>query len=158
MNPQDPLANLEPLRQGELIGWWPLAPGWWMLLALVIALLVVLAYYLHRRYKRNAYRRMALVQLQSLHAAYNAQHNASDYLSQLNALLKSVALRAYPREQVAAAHGLQWRNFLNEGLPPTLQFPASFEAAAYQKTCPELDHAQLQLSARHWIKKHKASI
>lgn len=158
MNPQDPLANLKPLRPGELIGWWPPAPGWWLLLAIVIVALAALTFYLLKRYQRNAYRRVALARLQSLHATYDTQRNASDYLAQLNALLKSVALRAYPREQVAATHGMQWRNFLNQGLPPALQFPADFDAAAYQKTCPELDLAQLQLSARHWIKKHKASV
>jgi hypothetical protein len=158
MNPQDPLANLQPLRQGEPIGWWPLAPGWWVLLAIAIVTLAVLAYLMHRRYQRNAYRRVALARLQALHSRYNAQHNTGDYLAQLNSLLKSVALRAYPREQVAAAHGFHWRTFLNQDLPPALQFPAEFDAAAYQRTCPELDLAQLQSAARHWIKTHKAAL
>ena len=35
MNPQDPLAALHPLRTPEPIGWWPLAPGWWVLLMFV---------------------------------------------------------------------------------------------------------------------------
>ena len=157
MNPQDPLANLQPLRAGEAIDWWPLAPGWWVLLAIAIALLFALALHLRRRHQRNAYRRIALAQLQALHTAYTSEQNASDYLSRLNALLKSVALRAYPREQVASTYGVQWRNFLNRDLPPALQFPPGFEAAAYQKTCPDLDLARLHLSARHWICKHKAS-
>jgi glucan phosphoethanolaminetransferase (alkaline phosphatase superfamily) len=158
VNPQDPLANLKPLRVGEAIGWWPPAPGWWLLVGIVIVLLAVLAYLLRRHYKRNAYRRVALARLKSLHAAYDTGRNSSDYLAQLNALLKSVALRAFPREQVAAAHGSHWRAFLNAGLPPTLQFPADFDAAAYQKSCPDIDVAQLQQAAQHWIRKHKASL
>lgn len=157
MNPQDPLANLQPLRQGELIGWWPPAPGWWVLLALVVAGLAALAWYLRRHYRRNSYRRAALLRLQSLQADYATHHDASTYLAQLNALLKSVALRAYPRAQVAAKHGMQWRNFLNQDMPPEFHFPAGFDAAVYQKTCPDLDVAQLQAAARHWIRKHRAT-
>jgi len=66
MNPQDPLANLNPLRQPELISWWPLAPGWWLLLAIVLLGLSALVYFLIRRHRDNAYRRRALQQLQRL--------------------------------------------------------------------------------------------
>jgi hypothetical protein len=158
VNPQDPLANLQPLRQGDIIGWWPPAPGWWLLLVIVLATLGMVAFYLLRRYRRNAYRRVALARLQSLHAVYDAQPNANDYLTQLNMLLKSVALRAYPREQVAATHGSHWRAFLNQGMPSALHFPTGFDTAAYQKDCPDIDLAQLQLSAQHWIRKHKATL
>jgi len=156
VNPQDPLAALQPLRQGELIGWWPPAPGWWMLLALTLLILATLIYLIRGWFRRNAYRRAALQRLQSLYTQYDADHNAGDYIVQLNALLKSVALRAYPRERVAAAHGMQWRTFLNQDLPPALQLQHDFDEAAYQESCPDLDIAQVQMAAQHWIRKHRS--
>ena len=153
MNPQDPLANLHPLRQPDLIGWWPPAPGWWLLLLAAILCLVSLIYVLLKRYKRNAYKRRALIQLQSLHADYHARKEHSQYLSELNTLLKSVALVAYPRADIAASHGEAWRTFLNTSLPQEEHFDA-----VYQKTCPEIDVEQMHRSAHHWIKHHKAAL
>ena len=77
MNPQDPLADLHPLRQPELIGWWPPALGWWLLLLAVILCVASLVYVLLWRYRRNAYRRRALIQLQSLHTDYHARKEYS---------------------------------------------------------------------------------
>ena len=157
MNPQDPLADLHPLRQPELIGWWPLAPGWWLLLCVSIVTVAVLIYLLRRQYTRNAYRRRALLQLRALHEQYQTDGNASDYLAHINALLKGVALLAYPRATVAAQHGESWRTFLNLTLPPDAQLPSDFDNAIYQSQAPDLDMTQLHDAALHWIKKHKAA-
>ena len=157
MNPQDPLANLHPLRAPELIGWWPPAPGWWLLLLAGLLVIASLVYWLHRRYARNRYRRVALLQLRALHMDYLAKLDAGQYLGQLNALLKSVALLAYPRAVVAAQHGADWRAFLNRSLPPGEQLPREFDTAVYQKTCPEIDVALVHNAAQHWIKRHRAT-
>lgn len=156
MNPQDPLANLHPLRAPDPIGWWPLAPGWWMLLLAGIILAATLAYLLRKRYRKNAYRRRALLQLQSLQRDYLAKSDAGLYLSQINALLKSAALLAYPRTEVAAQHGRTWREFLNRSLPPAEQLPPTFDDAVYQKTRSEIDVVHVHRAAQHWIRRHKA--
>lgn len=157
MNPQDPLAGLHPLRQPELIGWWPPAPGWWLLSCLVIIVAAVLVYLLRKRRAKNAYRRRALRQLQALHAQYQADADAGNYLSRINALLKSVALLAYPRATVAAQHGAAWRTFLNRSLPPAAQLQSDFDDALYQRHGPEIDVAQVYRAAEHWIRKHRAA-
>jgi len=157
VNPQDPLAKLHPLRLPEPIGWWPLAPGWWILVLALLLLGATLAYLLYQRYRRNAYRRRALRQLQSLQLDYLAKSDTGLYLSQINALLKSAALMAYPRTEVAAQHGEAWRTFLNRSLPPAEQLQPAFNDAAYQKTCPEIDVVQVHRAAQHWIKRHRAT-
>ena len=155
MNPQDPLANLNPLRQPELITWWPLAPGWWLLLCIALLGLAALVYFLVRRYRGNAYRRRALQQLQQLQQEYLVDRDASAYLAKTNALLKSVALVAYPRRDVAARSGEQWLNFLNDPLSATEQFQPGFVTAAYQRVCPQIDMEQIHRSAATWIKRHE---
>lgn len=157
MNPQDPLANLHPLRQPDLIGWWPLAPGWWVLLTVILVSLAALAYVLIRRYRANAYRRRALAQLQALHQQYLAEDNASRFLAQTNALLKSVAIRAYSRRDVAARHGRDWLLFLNSRGNNAEQFQAEFATAAYRANCPQMDMEQVYRAAQAWIKRHEVA-
>ena len=157
MNAPDPLAALHPLRSPELVGWWPPAPGWWALLVGALLLVAILAYLWRRRHRKNAYRRRALGQLQLLHTEFLAKRDSGLYFSQINALLKSVALLAYPRAEVAARHGADWRAFLNRSLPPTEQLQPAFDDAAYQKSCPEIDMAQVHRAARLWIARHKVA-
>jgi hypothetical protein len=116
-----------------------------------------LAYLLYKRHQRNAYRRRALLQLDSLHSRYQASGDHSHYLEHINGLLKSVALLAYPRPEVAAQHGESWRTFLNRSLPPAEHFQPAFDDAAYQKTLPEIDVAQVHRAAQHWIRLHKVT-
>ena len=156
MTPQDPLAGLHPLREPAAIGWWPPAPGWWALLVIVLASAALLGYFLRRRYRNNAYRRRALAQLATLRRQYQDEGNRLHYVEQLNALLKSVALVAYPRQLVAGRHGEAWRNFLNESLPPADHFTPAFDDAAYQRTPPGFDPDQLHRSADYWIRHHRA--
>lgn len=157
MNPQDPLANLNPLRQPELISWWPLAPGWWLLLAIVLLGLSALVYFLVRRHRDNAYRRRALQQLQRLQQEYLVERNTSAYLAKTNALLKSVALLAYPRREVAASSGEEWLSFLNNPLSDAEQFQPEFVTGAYQRVCPQIDMEQIHRSATKWIKRHEVT-
>ena len=157
MNPQDPLANLHPLRQPEMIGWWPPAPGWWLLLCLILVVIGLLIYLVRRHYRKNAYRRRALLQLKMLQAQYQKDNNSGEYLRAVNALLKSAALLAYPRSTVASRHGEAWRTFLNLSLPPSLQLHSDFDTAVYQDSAPQIDMAKMYRASQHWIKKHKAA-
>ena len=158
MNPQDPLANLQPLRQPEMIGWWPPAPGWWLLLCLTILTLCIVVYLLRRHRRKNAYRRQAMRQLQALQHQYQSDGDVAVYVGGVNALLKGVALLAYPRASVASQHGESWRAFLNLTLPPDLQLPEAFDNAAYQPETPEIDPARVHSAALHWIRKHRAAV
>lgn len=162
MNPQDPLAALNPLREPASIGWWPLAPGWWVLITLIIIAIVVLCYILHKRYKRNAYRRLALIQLKEIATdlEVNAEDNARVHtaVTATNALLKAVALRVFPRHDIAALFGTAWLEFLNSTAGKgTGTFPTEFSNAAYQRQNPNLDMQQISTAAEHWIKTHRAS-
>ena len=156
MNP-DPLAALHPLREPAAVGWWPPAPGWWVLLLLALAVIAVTCYLLWRRYQRGAYRRRALRQLEQLHCQHAQNPDNGRYLEGVNALLKSVALVAYPARDVASRHGESWRLFLNEHLPGDEQFTEEFGDAAYRQTPPAIDEQKLYRSASYWIRHHKVA-
>ncbi|NND66923.1 MAG: DUF4381 domain-containing protein [Halioglobus sp.] len=154
MNPGDPLAQLAPLRQPEQISWWPPAPGWWVLAAVLLALLAFALYRLWQRYQRNAYRRQALRQLALLREEAS---DSREFVTALNALLKSTALAAYPRRDIAAQHGARWCTFLNDSLEPEQQFAAEFIDAAYTGADVALDRERLAHSAECWIRRHRGA-
>ena len=158
MNPQDPLAALHPLREPVAIGWWPPAPGWWLLAALVLAAMLALAWQALRRYRANAYRRRALAQLAELAAGYQQHADPQRFLADTNALLKSVALLAYPRREVAACSGAKWLALLNCSLRQEEQFPEGFVSGAYTRQCPRIDTDQILRAASSWIRRHEASL
>ena len=162
MNPQDPLAALHPLREPAAIGWWPLAPGWWLLIAVAILAIGILCYYLARRYRANAYRRLALAQLQQIQEHYHNRTEDEGHLQKIagetNSLLKAVALRAFSREDIASLSGEAWLEFLNttqSGKAKESEFPSGFANAAYVPGAPDLDNEALFRAAKAWISHHR---
>lgn len=110
----DPLAELQDIHLPEAASWWPLAPGWIVLIAL---LMIAIGFFGTRwvlAYRKNRYRRAALTELEQLASELNDEAHAAATLQATNALLKRVALRAYPREDVAALNGAAWARFLIE--------------------------------------------
>lgn len=155
MNPQDPLAGLHPLREPAAISWWPPAVGWWLLLALAVVCLAALALVLIRRHRANRYRRQALARLEQLHNRYLADGDAARFAAHTNALLKAVALAAYPRREVAASSGRQWLDFLQRHETPGAPFPEPFALCVYRGDYPESEVAALYTAALHWIRRHE---
>ncbi len=102
----DPLAGLRPLHTPDPVAWWPLAPGWWLL---IIAVLIVIGWGV-LQYRKGARRRMALALLRGLE-----QDGAP--AGAVNVLLKRYALAAYPRKDVASLTGAAWVAFLREQAP-----------------------------------------
>ncbi len=84
------------------ISWWPLAPGWWVILLILALAVIWLSAAAYRRWKKNAYRRAALRELESISPA------------DIPALVKRVSLCIYPREQVATLSGEAWLEFLDQ--------------------------------------------
>lgn len=169
MNPQqapDPLANLHPLRQPAEIAWWPPAPGWWLLLALVLLLVLGLCWLTWRRHRARRYRREAAARLDALHSAHRADP-ATPFAAPCNQLLKAVALRSFPANEVAGLHGRAWLDFLNDTFNNTLNntapasigrgrvhFPDTFPDQLYRKNNEAEDIDLLYRAARRWILHH----
>ena len=68
MNPEQLLEQLAPLRAPDAIGFLPLAPGWWAVIAILAIALGTLLYLAFRRYQRAAYRRAGVQWLTELEA------------------------------------------------------------------------------------------
>ena len=116
---QAALEKLRDIRLPEPIGWWPLAPGWWALIALAVLLLAagVTWTILRRRTRRFA----ALRELDGLRAQLKAGERAS-VATDLAALVRRVALAAQGRH-LARLSDADWAAALAQGrsgLPPEI--------------------------------------
>lgn len=155
MNPTDPLEQLHPLREPALIGWWPLAPGWWLSLAILLLVLAGTGWWLYRRYQRNSYRRQGLRQLDSIRRQYDHQQDTGTAVQAINALLKAVALQAYPRRDIAALSGDAWQEFLRDSAPQGPAFESAALTAQYRPSAEHIDIAALLQASRNWISRHE---
>ena len=155
MNPTDPLAQLHPLREPGAIGWWPPAPGWWVLLLVLLSATAALLAWLWLRHRRNRYRRLGLAQLREVEQRYRTDGDSLALAAAVNALLKTVALQAYPRTDVAGIHGQAWADFLNSTGGQAVSFDNSMAAAHYLPASDAPEPAQLCDQASLWIRQHR---
>lgn len=107
---------LRDLHLPEPIGWWPPAPGWWLLLGLLIAALVYAAILARRRWRHERPRRLALRELARVERAHAACPDPVRLGIRLSELLRRAALAYMPRNPVAGMTGRQWLEWLDRGL------------------------------------------
>jgi hypothetical protein len=110
-----------PLRDIHLpdpISWWPLAPGWWGLLILVL-LGVGLFFFGRTLYRRGQLRREARQALQNIEAQYQSHKSDQQLAADLSTLLRRVSLSYSTRNDVASLTEDAWLYFLDRGVAKT---------------------------------------
>ena len=108
---------LRDLHLPEAIGWWPPAPGWWVLFALALAALGWLLLRLIRKRRFDAARRYAMRELANVESAYLAHRNVVTLARQVSQLLRRGMLAYAPRREVAGLTGEDWLRWLDRDLP-----------------------------------------
>ena len=107
---------LRDLHLPEPIGWWPLAPGWWVLIVLAVVGLSLLARKYLRYYRAEAARRHALKRFRAYCDDYTQHGNAVKLGQQLSELLRRTMLAYAPRDEVAGLTGEHWLAWLDRDL------------------------------------------
>ncbi|NNM59451.1 MAG: DUF4381 domain-containing protein [Legionellales bacterium] len=107
------LQQLKDIKQPPPVSWWPLAPGWYILLGLVMIIAVIGAYYAYRHFKKWHRKRLVLSQIQALKLWFAEHADTQQVASQLSILLKQVVFVSYPPQEVAGLHGEDWLLFLD---------------------------------------------
>lgn len=107
------LAQLRDIRGLDPLPWWPIAPGWWFLLAFLI--LAVCSFYLVRRMFvnwRNArvWREEAKSLLSELKS--DSKRPDKEKLASLGILLRKLAIRKHGRAVCAGLEGREWLRWL----------------------------------------------
>jgi hypothetical protein len=116
MIPENESLPLRDIHLPDPVSWWPLAPGWWVLLAL-LSIIVGFAFYMYRRYQRAALQRSAQHALRDIAAQWQKSADPQALARELSILLRRLCLSCYPREQVAGLTGSAWLHQLDTLLP-----------------------------------------
>ena len=132
-------------------------PGWYLIFGLILLLIIIVAFIQFRKYKKNEYRRQAIVEIENI----TKIENRSESILELNSLLKIVAIRIYGRTKVAALYGKQWFEFMTTTIKKTENIPTNnfdnFSKALYNKdfSLNETQYNSLVAFAILWINNHK---
>jgi len=108
---------LRDIHLPEPVSWWPLAPGWWLLLAILV-LIILVAVLLYRRYRspRRSALRQARRTLTRIRTDYAGEGDDQCLIRELSALLRRTAVSVYKRDDVAALIDRDWLMFLDSAM------------------------------------------
>lgn len=148
----NPLQNLKDIHSPAAIENWPPAYGWWLLALLIIVTVSLLVIGIIKARKKRLAKRQALTALSQL----DPKH--SQALSQLNQILKRVAIKYFSEQNTQKMFGQQWQDFLLSTLPnkKARQLEDSFigmqQALYQQQTIEESEFKKYQLASATWVK------
>jgi hypothetical protein len=164
MQAADPLAQLHDIVLPQAISWWPLAWGWWLLLALILGVVLSIIFFRQRTIKRNQYRREAVQELTDIFLRYQEDKKQEDrqiarLLQQVNILLRRTAMSAQPQNYPVDIQGRDWLQWLATYCPETTHdFTAGVGEALltgpYQLN-PNVDAVALQSLVNTWLLRHR---
>ena len=155
------LDRLHDIIMPAPVPWWPLAPGWYWVLGLLVVMLLAALITGLIRWQHNRYRREALAELARQEVALQNADLRSPALLSLAELLKRTAVTAFPREDVATLTGPKWFEFLDytargsrfhDALGAMLE-NAIYDPRAVDTLDPQRLHSVVE-AIRHWIKFH----
>lgn len=120
----DPLQALRDIHLPGSVGWWPMALGWYLLLALAVLFVVLIGWWQQRRKQQSAGKRYAVRRLIALQHAYAERKISSvQVCRELSILLRRVALSRANRNDIANLNGESWIQFLSKTKPEWAEEP-----------------------------------
>jgi hypothetical protein len=154
---QDPdpasLSRLHDIALPPPVNWWPPAPGWYWISAVLLMILALAVASMLRRFFANRYRRAALKESERISEARWPPSTAS-------ALLKRTAMAAWGRGKIAGLSGKAWLEWLNDHCEPAVfngDIARLLAESAYDER-QEISQPQLQgllRAVRLWIRNHR---
>jgi hypothetical protein len=130
--------------------WWPLAPGWWVLLVLLLAGIVAGVIFLRRRAAWHRRIEATLVDLRQATARYAQDGDVAAFATIASQLLRRVARTRDPRSVVL--NGEAWRDALSTMAPrQDVQRLAAIDDAIYRPDAV-LDVAPTARDVEAWVR------
>ncbi len=149
------LSQLRDIHAASEPGWWPPAPGWWLLVLIVLVLVFLALRYVYNKWLAIRRRRRLLSELNDITDGLDPEENPHEYLARLNRFFRAIALRAFPGTACARLQGSEWVSFIQSLLPDGLSSEglSALASGPYQPT-PEFDPGSLEKLARTWVSKY----
>jgi hypothetical protein len=150
-----------PLRDIHLpdpIGWWPLAPGWWIVLGLIVLAMAIALFAWNWR-KRRRVRRSALTELTAIEIRFREHSDTHRLAQELSRLARRTALALDPERAGAADTGSAWNDRLDElnETGETDELIKTALARAPYRPAESLDGDALLTAFRPWLARLRTS-
>ena len=153
----NPLDQLPPLVLPVEPSFWPPAPGWWLLIFLLIVSFLVLTLSLLQRQRKLALKRHCI---KALTQFYQQTENNNDsrctFIDNAATLIRKFCTLQYSSLDLAGLSGKQWINHLNElcAASPLNAETSQLLLDRYQKDCEVnlSDVSGLYLNVLQWFK------
>lgn len=110
------LSDLHDIVMPEPASAWPPAPGVWVVSGLILLIAGMLFFRWFKTYRKNAYRRAALAELEQ-----------AGSVAEMGEILRRTAIQAFGREAVIELQGEAWFQWLEA--QPGLQIPEKVRRA-----------------------------
>ena len=152
------LGDIAEVVAPPAIDWLPQTPGWYLVLAIVLAFAARRAWRALRKWYRNRYRREALTRLREL---ADAGDDSIALARGANTLLKLTAMAARSRAEVASLTGAAWVSWLNAQCPGAVfgarEAQVLVEGSYRELPLDEETRASLFSAMARWITDHGES-
>ncbi len=141
----DPLAQLKDIHLPAEVNNYPIAPGWWLLAVILLALIIYGLVKCRQYLVKRKHKKAALAQL-----------SAKAEIGTIVALLKWAALQYFPRQTVANLTGHEFKNFLVASLPVKHQenfteLSGQYFISAYEEQTTSQSSAEFYQAAKLWL-------
>lgn len=141
------LASLQDIQTPVEIGLWPIAYGYWILIAIALISLIAIYVYVNKRRTQSAAKRAALIALAELDI------ETPNYIANVSAVLKRAAMSYCERDLVASLSGSAWHKWLSQQVkqPPT-ELCQLLSLSYQQQPLTESQAIALKQCAEQWLK------
>ncbi|PQO40222.1 DUF4381 domain-containing protein [Blastopirellula marina] len=142
------LDRLHDIVMPPAVPWFPLASGWYVLIALVVAVTIWGLIAAWRSWQAGAYRRAALAQLEG-----------TQTVAEIGEILRRTALVIAPRAAIAPLVGDAWADWLESRADRTMSADVRRQLVdgGYAPNANQADLGPLRSYAAGWIKSHRPS-
>ena len=153
------LLSLRDIHAPPLPDIWPPAPGWWLIACFVVISAIVIGRVVLRHRLDGREKREILEVLGALRSDFSTDANGPQLAAGVSMLLRRVALRRFPREEVASVCGDAWLSFLDRtsGGVGFRRGPGRVLAAGPYTADVEVNAEALLALATDWIDKNTVS-
>lgn len=152
MTHEELLLELKDISPPGEPGWWLLAPGYMIIILLILSLSALLWLVLLRRKSRRKFT-AAKLELERIRLTHLTSQDSQQLARELAQWLKQVSLLAFPQSRLEGITGSDWLSFLDSSLGDasfTRGDGKIFADAIYQR-CANPDARRLLTLCERWL-------